>query len=72
MITIINQKSKQCVVSVNGIEIDNCVLATNKDNTRVLDYDLKNGDIVLINDNEIVASEKDIFFNFETKQFYTK
>jgi hypothetical protein len=70
MITIKNTESIEAITSVNGVEIDNILLAEGNPNARVLDIDLKENDFVEINEFGIsIESKVNLEFDFSTAIF---
>lgn len=53
-IKITNQIYTQSIVYLNGVEYDNVELSEGKDNTRVLEIDLKQGDVLSVKENELI------------------
>ena len=53
-IRIVNQKYAQSIVYLNDVEFDNVELSEGKDNTRVLEIDLKQGDVLSVKENELI------------------
>jgi hypothetical protein len=70
MITINNKKETQLIVKVDGVVIDECVLADGNPNIRVISFNIELGQVISVNEFEhIVGDETEIFFNFETQKF---
>jgi hypothetical protein len=70
MITINNKKETQLIVKVDGVVIDECVLADGNPNIRVISFNIEIGQVISVNEFEhIVGDETEIFFNFETQKF---
>ena len=55
VLTISNNKEIQSIVKINDTIFDDVILAQSENNTRVLEIDLKSGDVVLGNDNELIT-----------------
>ena len=55
VLTISNSVEVQSVVKINDVIFDDIVLAESENNTRILELDLKSGDVVLGNDNELIT-----------------
>jgi hypothetical protein len=73
MITIKNIIETQLILKVDGVVIDDCVLADGNPNIRVIDFNIEIGQLISVNEFEhIVGNESEILFNFETQQFYTE
>lgn len=51
---ITNQVEVESIVYLNSIEYDNVILSEGKDNTRVLEIDLKQGDTIEVKENELL------------------
>jgi succinylarginine dihydrolase len=62
MITIKNTESIEAITSVNGIEVDNVILADGNPNVRILDIALVKNDVVKCNDFEVVFIGEIIIF----------
>lgn len=54
-LTISNNLEVQSIVKINDTIFDDVILAELENNTRVLELDLKSGDVVLGNDNELIT-----------------
>lgn len=54
-LTITNSILVNSIVYLNGVEYDNVVLASGKDNTRVLDIDLKLDDVISVKENDLIS-----------------
>jgi hypothetical protein len=52
-----NNKETHSIVMVNDVVIDECDLADTEGNTRVLEIDLKEGDVIKVNENELIETE---------------
>jgi hypothetical protein len=52
-----NNKETHSIVMVNDAIIDECDLADTESNTRVLEIDLNEGDVIKVNENELIATE---------------
>jgi hypothetical protein len=52
-----NNKITHSIVMVNDVVIDECDLADAIDNTRVLEIDLNEGDVIKVNENELIVAE---------------
>lgn len=53
-IRIVNQEYTQSIVYLNNVEYDNVELSEGKDNTRVLEIELKQGDVLSVKENELI------------------
>jgi hypothetical protein len=62
MIKINNTNSIQAITSINGVEVDNVILADGSPNIRVLDFALVKNDVVKCNDFEVVFINEIIIF----------
>lgn len=51
---ITNNNEVNSIVYLNGIEYDNVVLAKGEKNTRVLEIELKEDDIISVNENDLI------------------
>lgn len=51
---ITNQVEAESIVYLNGAEYDNVELSEGKDNTRVLEIELKQGDVLSVKENELI------------------
>jgi hypothetical protein len=70
MITIQNLMQTQLIVKVDGVVIDECVLAEGNPNVRVINFNVEIGQLISVNQFEhIVGNESEIIFNFETQKF---
>jgi hypothetical protein len=70
MITIQNLMQTQLIVKVDGVVIDDCVLADGNPNIRVITFNIEIGQVISVNQfQHIVGNEREIFFNFETQKF---
>jgi hypothetical protein len=70
MITIQNKNQTQLIVKVDGVVIDECVLAGGNPNVRVINFNPEIGQLISINEFEhIVGNESEIIFNFENQKF---
>lgn len=54
ILKISNNKETHSIVMVNDVIIDECDLADMEGNTRVLEIDLNEGDVISVNENELV------------------
>ena len=52
-----NNQLTNSIVMVNDIIIDECDLADAIGNSRVLEIDLKEGDVINVNENELIETE---------------
>jgi hypothetical protein len=60
----------QLIVKVDGVVIDDCVLADGNPNVRVINFNVEIGQVISVNEFEhIVGNETEIIFNFETQKF---
>ena len=51
---ISNNIETKSIVYLNSVEYDNVELSEDKDNTRVLEIDLKQGNILSVKENELI------------------
>jgi len=70
MMKIKNIIETQLIVKVDGVVIDDCVLADGNPNVRVINFNVEIGQVISVNEFEdIVGNETEIIFNFETQKF---
>jgi len=53
-LTITNSVKVESIVYLNNVECDNVELSEGKDNTRVLEIELKQGDVLSVKENELI------------------
>jgi hypothetical protein len=58
-LTLSNDKITHSIVMVNDLVIDECDLADENGNTRVLEIDLNEGDVIKVNENELIVTDID-------------
>lgn len=54
VLTISNNKEIQSIVKINDTIFDEVVLADSENNTRVLEIELKQGDVLSVKENELI------------------
>jgi hypothetical protein len=53
-LTITNSVEVESTVYLNGVEYDNVLLDSGKDNTRVLEVALNDGDVISVKENDLI------------------
>ena len=54
VLTISNNKEVKSIVKINDTIFDDVILAESENNTRVLEIELKQGDVLSVKENELI------------------